>query len=464
MNEHVDLLVIGWGKGGKTLAAAMAKAGKRVAMVEQSDQMYGGTCINIGCVPTKTLVHDADTRRDGDDPQTWFRNAVSRRDTLTAAMRRKNFSMLDSLDSALAITGRATFVGPREVEVAAGNDRLRITADTMVLNTGALPAALPLGRPSDGSSSGAGAGGRIHDSTSLQHIGDLPRHLVVVGGGYVGLEFASMFAHFGSEVTVLDRGGRPLRREDPDVSDVTVRAMEEDGVRFVTSASVTGIEETDRAASVSYTVDNNSHSLEADAVLVALGRRPATDGLNLEAAGVQTDDGGYVVVDERLRTSAEGVFAIGDVKGGPQFTYVSLDDYRIVADQLLGQGRRFTDDRAAVPYTIFLTPPLARVGLTERQARDAGHEVLVAVKEVPDIAAMPRPKIVGEARGIVKVIVDAANGMVLGAALMHVDSQEVINLVAMAMRHRITAGELRDAVYTHPSSTEALNEVLGSLG
>ncbi|WP_026819009.1 FAD-dependent oxidoreductase [Arthrobacter castelli] len=458
MNEHVDVLVIGWGKGGKTLAAAMAKSGQRVAMVEQSDQMYGGTCINIGCVPTKALVHDADTRRDSDDPETWFQNAVSRRDTLTGAMRRKNFSMLDSLDAALAITGRARFTGPREVEVAAGADRMRITADTVVLNTGAVPASPQL----DGSRVETGKG-RVHDSTSLQHAGELPGHLAVVGGGYVGLEFASMFAHFGSEVTVLDHGDRPLRREDRDVADVAVRALEQDGVRFVTAASVTGIEDSDQAAVVSYTQGGGAHTVEADAVLVALGRRPATEGLNLDAAGIRVDDGGYVAVDEQLRTSAEGVFAVGDVKGGPQFTYISLDDHRIVTDQLLGQGQRSTADRTAVPYTIFLTPPLARVGLTEEQARSAGYDVLVAGKEVPDIAAMPRPKIVGEARGIVKVVVDAATDQVLGAALMHVDSQEVINLLAMAMRHGITASELRDAVYTHPSSTEALNEVLGSL-
>lgn len=453
--EHVDLLVIGWGKGGKTLAGAMGRAGQRVAMVEQDPGMAGGSCINVACVPTKALIHDADARRAEDDPQQWFEAAVARRDSLTTAMRVTNVSMLADLDSVLLVTGRAVLTGPRQVEVTAGDDALRISATTVVINTGSAPAVPPI--------DGAVVGGRIHDSTTLQHVRPLPQRLMVVGGGYVGLEFASMFAHYGSSVTVLDRGPRPLRHEDADVAAVAAAALEEDGVEFVNGASVTAVADGAEAVTVAYAVDGTEHTVEADAVLLALGRVPGTEGLGLAAAGVEVDDRGYVVVDEHLRTSAPGVHAIGDVNGGPQFTYVSLDDHRIVAGQLTGDGTRSTADRTAVPSTIFLTPPLARVGLTEEQARKAGHDVRVAAKKVAEIATMPRPKIENEPRGIVKVVVDAGTDQVLGAALMHVESQEVINLVSMAMRHGIPASALRDAVYTHPSSTEALNEVLGSL-
>lgn len=286
---------------------------------------------------------------------------------------------------------------------------------------------------------------------------------MVVGGGYVGLEFASMFAHYSSAVTVLDRGPRPLRHEDADVAAVAAAALEQDGVRCITGASVTRIDDDDATATVSYAVDGVEHRLEADAVLLALGRTPATQGLGLENAGVAVDERGTVVVDEHLATTADGVYAVGDVKGGPQFTYVSLDDHRIVADQLTGDGTRSTADRTVLPYTLFLTPPLSRVGLTEEQAREQGHHVAVAVKEVAQIAAMPRPKIEDDPRGIVKVVVDAATDQVLGAALMHVEAQEVINLVATAMRHGIPASALRDGIYTHPSAAEALNEVLGSV-
>lgn len=197
-------------------------------------------------------------------------------------------------------------------------------------------------------------------------------------------------------------------------------------------------------------------------MLIALGRTPATDGLNLEAAGIELTESGAIKVDERLSTSAEGVYALGDVNGGPQFTYVSLDDNRVVADAILGSGQRSTADRVAVPYTIFTTPPLARVGLSEDQARSRGLDIKIAVKKVAEIGAMPRPKIVGDPRGIIKFVVDADSDRILGAALMHVDSQEVINLVALAMRQGVTSAMLRDSIFTHPSSTEALNEVLGS--
>jgi pyruvate/2-oxoglutarate dehydrogenase complex dihydrolipoamide dehydrogenase (E3) component len=210
-------------------------------------------------------------------------------------------------------------------------------------------------------------------------------------------------------------------------------------------------------------MDSGTRAIEADLVLAALGRRPATDGLGLEAAGVAVTEKGAIVVDEHLRTTADGVWALGDVNGGPQFTYVSLDDFRIVRDQLVAEGTRTATDRRAVPSTTFITPPLAHVGRTEKEAVDEGFEVKVASKRVDTIAAMPRARIVGDTRGMVKVVVDAATDLVLGATVFCVDSQEIINVVALAMRHGVTATELRDTIYTHPSSTEALNEVLTTI-
>jgi pyruvate/2-oxoglutarate dehydrogenase complex dihydrolipoamide dehydrogenase (E3) component len=247
------------------------------------------------------------------------------------------------------------------------------------------------------------------------------------------------------------------------VAAVAADALRQDGVIFINEARVTRIDDGADTAKVTYRVGGAGQTVVAEAVLLAVGRKPATDGLDLDVAGVDVDAHGDVLVDEHLRTSAEGVFAAGDVKGGPQFTYVSLDDYRIIARQLAGTGTRSVADREPLPYTLFLTPPLARVGMTENEARKEGRDVVVAVKKVADIAAMPRPKIEGDPRGIVKIVVDPASDQVLGAALMHVQSQEVINLLSLAMRHGITATELRDGVYTHPSVTEALNEVLAEL-
>ena len=453
--EHVDLLVIGWGKGGKTLAGTMARAGKRVAVVERSDAMIGGSCINIACIPTKILVHDAENKRDSDDVAEYFATAVKRRDTLTGAMRKKNLSMLDDLDSVLLVSGRAEFTGEREVLVTGGTDTMTITADTVVVNTGSVANIPPI--------DGAKLGGRIHDSESLQHVTPFPKRLVIVGGGYIGLEFGSMFTHFGSQVTVLDRGERPLASEDDDVAEVVAAALADDGITIINNASVTAVSDGADAATVSYEIDGETTTIDAEAVLLAVGRKPATTDLGLNKAGIETNVRGFITVDEHLRASAEGVFAFGDVNGGPMFTYISLDDNRILADQLLGEGKRSTKDRGSVPYTMFLTPPVARVGLSEKDAREQGYEIKVGAKAMADIAAAPRAKIEGDPRGIVKFVVDAKTDLILGAALVHVHSQEVINTVALAMRHDVTATELRDTIYTHPSATEALNEVLGVL-
>ena len=448
---NVDVLVIGWGKGGKTLAGALGRAGRRVAMVEQSDRMYGGGCINIACVPTKDLVDSASRRRASDDPQQWFAAAVAGRDTLTDRLRAANHAMLAEVDAVTLVDGRARFVAPHEVEVTAGEDRLRIGADTIVVNTGTEPARADV----------PGADGpQVFDSTTIQHVDPLPPRLAIVGGGYVGLEFADMFAHFGSTVTVFDRGDTLMRAHDRDVADAVRAMLEERGVGFRMSAIVERIDDDGDAATV---VASGHEPVTADAVLIATGRRPVTAGLGLEHAGIEVDERGFIVVDEQLRTSAPGVFAVGDVNRGPQFTYISLDDHRIVIDQLTGSGSRSTSDRVAVPQTMFLTPPVATVGLNRAGAHRHDGRVLVASARVADIAAMPRPKIVGETHGIITVLVDEASDRILGATVFAVDAQEVINLIALAMRAGVTASALRDGIWTHPSSTEALNEVLGRL-
>lgn len=456
----VDILVLGWGKAGKTLAGVLGRSGRQVALVERSPQMYGGTCINVACVPTKALIHHAEARREGDDPATWFAASVARRDGLIDKLNARNHAMLAEVDTVTLIDGQARFVAPHVVEVSAGQDLLRVGAGTVVVNTGSRPA--PPEFP------GAAESTRVHDSTTLQHVDPLPRRLMIVGAGYVGLEFAGMFAHFGSSVRVVDHGGTFMPREDRDVADAVRNALEEQGVEFLLGHAVEAVKDHeggDRGPGATVTISGpgGSSTLEADAVLVATGRVPATADLDLARAGITIDARGFIEVDERLHTSAPGVFAVGDVNGGPQFTYISLDDHRIVLDQLTGSGTRTTTDRVAVPSTTFLTPPLARVGIDETQARQLGGEVLVATKNVADIAAMPRPKILGETHGLIKVLVDAETDRLLGATLFCVDAQEVVNLVALAMRAGVTAGELRDGIWTHPSTTEALNEVLGAL-
>ena len=417
-------------------------------MVEKSPQMYGGTCINVACVPTKDLIVSAERRRPQDDPQEYFTQAVAGRDSLIGKLNAANHAMLEG--QAELIDGTARFIGPRKVSVETTDGELVITAETVVLGTGAVPARpeipgieLP----------------RVYDSTTIQHADPLPRRLAIIGGGFIGLEFAQMFQHFGSQVTVLDSGETFLRRAEPVVAEAVHGVLTEAGVVVRQSARVQRIQQTEGSLQLQLADDQ----IQADAVLVAAGRTPATADLNLEAAGIETDDRGFVRVDDQLRTSAEGVYAVGDVNGGPQFTYISLDDHRIVWDQLVGSGKRSRADRVAVPNTTFLTPPLSQVGMGPEEAVRAGHSVLYAAKDVASIAAMPRPKIVGETDGVITFTVDAETRQVLGASLFCLDSQELINLVALAIRTGVSADELMNGIWTHPSSTEALNEVLGEL-
>lgn len=456
--DHIDadLAVIGFGKGGKTLAATLGRQGRRVVMIEQSALMYGGTCINIGCVPTKSMVYRSEHLADGTVHADDYHRAVESTAELTADLRAVNFAMLDKLDTVTVLTGHARFTDPHTLHVQTTDGAtVTVSAQWIVVGTGSRPVLPDI--------AGLATTPQVYTSTELLSRSGLPQRLTVLGGGYVGLEFAAMFARYGSQVTVLERGAQILAREDTDVSACLQDILHASGIQIITAAEVTGVSDVDHAASVTYRTGDTEHTIEADAVLVALGREPVTDGLALDQANIDTNSAGAIVVDEHLRTSQPHIFAVGDVNGGPQFTYISLDDYRVVLSQLTGDGSRTTATRTAVPYVLFTTPPLARVGVTESAALAAGSDILVATLPVAAMATVPRARIVDETAGLMKVVVDAATDTILGAALLSYDSHEVINTVALAMRYGITASELRDAIYTHPSMTEAFNQLLGAL-
>ncbi|MGW4489749.1 FAD-dependent oxidoreductase [Amycolatopsis sp. NPDC004368] len=448
-----DLLVIGFGKGGKITAATMARLGKRVIVVEQSAQMYGGTCPNVGCVPTKALVHRSRNRRPSDSPQEWYERSVGEVHAITSLFRKGNFDGM--AEAATVLTGHATFTGPDTVLVDTEDGPVTVRAEHILINTGSTPVIpdLPGLRDSE----------YLVTSTDLIHRTELPKRLAIVGGGYLGIEFAAIYRQFGSAVTLFESTSRILDHLDDDVQAVAEKILVDEGIEIVTGANVTGVEDGAGEAIVRYMHDGRERTLAADAVLAAAGRKPATEGLGLAAAGVRVTARGAVEVDEHLRTSRPHIFALGDVNGGPQFTYVSLDDSRIVLDQLTGEGKRTTTDRVAVPRTLFMTPPLAMVGLTEREAREAGHRIKVSSQPVAEIIAMPRAYVVDETRGVMKFVIDLDTDEILGAALLSVDAQELINTVALAMRHGIKAARLGEAIYTHPSSTEAFNDVIASV-
>ncbi|TCN29668.1 pyruvate/2-oxoglutarate dehydrogenase complex dihydrolipoamide dehydrogenase (E3) component [Kribbella orskensis] len=452
---HADVVVIGFGKGGKIAAATLGRLGRRVVLIERSDQMYGGTCPNVGCVPTKALVHHSGNRRPDDSPQEWFEHAVGQVQALTSLFRAGNYDALNGADTITVITGAAAFVDSHTVAVGKGADRITVTAETILINTGSAPVIAGIPGLADSS--------RLVTNVDLIKNTTLPGRLAVIGGGYLGIEFASIYHRFGSRVTVFETSARILGREDDDVAAAAEQILTDEGVDIVPGSTVLEVRDGANETTVVYEKNGRQHTLVVDAVLAATGRAPVTDGLDLEKAGIRTTPRGAIEVDEYLRTSQPHVFALGDVNGGPQFTYISLDDSRIVLDQLTGEGKRTTTDRVAVPATLFMTPPLATIGLTEKQARAAGHRITLARQNVADIVAMPRAYIVEETRGLMKFVIDADTDQILGAALLSVDAQELINTVALAMRHGITASELRDSIYTHPSSTEAFNDVIGAV-
>jgi len=437
--NHYQAAIIGFGKAGKTLAAALGRAGWRVAIVEKSKEMYGGTCINIGCIPTKALVHDAQTAAE-------FSEAMQRKAAVVELLREKNYLNLANIAQVEVIDGQAEFIDLHTLKITTEQGSSQLSADRFFINTGA-EAVFP-------QIEGLIPGPRIVDSTGILNLSSLPKRLGILGGGYIGVEFASVFASFGSEVTLFETSSQFLAREDADVSAAIQAILQDQGVKIELNARVQSVSSDNN----SVTLHTDHGDRQADVLLVATGRRPATRTLKLENADVATDTRGAIVVDKYLKTSADHIWALGDVTGGPQFTYISLDDFRIVHDQLLGKGTRTTDDRVYIPYSVFMTPTLSRIGLTEAQAREQGRNFQVV--SLP-VAAIPRARVVNDTRGVLKALVDNDSKKILGVALLAADSHEVINIVKTVMDAGLPYTVLRDQIFTHPTMSESLNDLFG---
>lgn len=455
--KKADAVVIGFGKGGKTLAGALAEAGRSVIMVERSDKMYGGTCINVACIPTKSLVHSAalSAAMGGSfaEKAERYAAAIFEKDRLTGALRGKNYHKLADHPNVTVLTGDGSFLDARHVAVAmADGSREEIEAGQVFINTGARPFVPPI--------PGLKESRYVYLSESLLDRRDLPRRLVIIGGGYIGMEFASMYANFGSQVTMLQDGAVFLPREDQEVAGAVLESLAARGVEVLRSTKTLGVEDVGDHAEITIENADGRRVLEAEALLAATGRRPNVAGLNLGAAGVELTDRGAVRTDEHLRTTAPNIWAMGDVAGGLQFTYISLDDFRIVKSAVLGDGSRTTANRGQVPYSVFLDPPFSRVGLTEQEARDKGYSVKIARLAA---AAIPKANVLQKPTGLLKAVIDADTGLILGAHLFCEESYETINLIKLAMDAKVPYTVLRDGIYTHPTMTEAFNDLFGAV-
>ena len=438
MHTQFDALIIGFGKAGKTLAVALAGAGQRVALVEQSPQMYGGTCINIACIPTKTLVSAAVAGQSIDE-------AFARKTAVVTKLNNKNYHMLADNPGVMVIDGSASFVDAHTVSVQAGEEHIELQADRLFINTGAVPVMPAI--------AGLEQSAHVYTSTEALNQQLKPRRLAVIGAGPIGLEFASTYAALGVKVTLYHRRAQLLPHEEPSVAQAVAQALEEQGITLVLASDIQQVRDTDQGVAVISGGDEQVY----DAVLVAAGRRPNTSQLDLAAAGVETDERGAVVVNSHLQTTQPHIWALGDVNGGPQYTYVSLDDFRIVKSQLLGDGNYTRAQRAVLPHVIFMQTPLARVGLTEVAAR-AQYGDDVKVKELPAMA-VPRMHVDNKTTGLLKAVIQPSTGLILGATLLCQQAPEVINTIKTAMDAGLPYTTLRDQIFTHPTVSEALNDL-----
>ncbi len=449
--RQYDAIIIGFGKGGKTLAAALGAAGKRTVLIEKSAMMYGGTCINVGCIPTKFLVHKAREARLAKDfhaKKALYTEAVEAEQALTASLREKNLNKLADAEKVTVLTGTAKLRSAHEVDVTTDKGILALDGELVFLNTGSTPIVPAI--------EGLRKNLFVVTSEGLLRQRELPEKLVIIGGGYIGVEFASIYADYGSKVTVVQDGERFLPREDADIAQAVLDNLRSRGVEVVTRAQVKSVSAMNDMACVSILKDGALHYIEANTVLMATGRRPNTEGLGLENVGVTLSARGGVITNEHLQTTVPNIYAMGDVVGGLQFTYISLDDFRVVCSAVLGDGSYTTKDRGAVPYSVFLNPPFSRVGMSEQEAIEKGYSV--KVNRLP-ASAIPKALVLEQSDGLLKALVDEKTGLILGAHLFCEESHEIINLVKLAMDAKLPYTVLRDMIFSHPTMSEALNDL-----
>lgn len=452
MKKTFDVIIIGFGKGGKTLAGDLANRGLKVALVEKSNKMYGGTCINVACIPTKSLENSASNVRNinsWNDAQIEYEKAIDKKETLITKLREANYNKLNSNDNVTVFTGMGTFIDENTVEVKTENEVYELVSEKIFINTGSK-SFIP-------NIKGIENNNIVYNSESLMNLRTLPKKMTIIGAGFIGLEFAGIYSSFGTEVTILNSNNGILPNEDIEDSQEIIKLLEKRNVKIINNTKVKEIKEVYNFATVEYEINSELKEIKSDIILVATGRKANTEGLGLENAGIELNERGFIKVSDTLKTNKEHIWAIGDINGGPQFTYISLDDYRIIINQLFGNKTRTTSNRKNIPNAIFISPAFSRVGLNVKQAKEKGYDVLVA--KMP-VEAIPRAKQIGKTDGFIKIIIDKNSNKILGASMICDDSSEIIHLIQLAIDLEVEYTYLRDRVYAHPTITEALNDVL----
>ena len=450
-----DAIIIGSGQAGNPLAAAFSAANKCVALIERA--AVGGTCVNYGCTPTKTMVASAEianfARRASEygiqvgDIKADMLAIRARKREMVDKWRSGSEKRIASAANITLIRGEASFTSAKQVHVALNDGTTAsLTSSIIVIDTGLTPAppAIP-----------GLASIPYLDNASIMELDILPEHLIVLGGGYIGLEFAQMFRRFGSRVTVIQNSKQLLPAEDEDLATEIAKILTEDGLDILLNAETASAKPTEPGLELALNIAGQSRSITGSHLLVAAGRKPNTEALELHAAGIATGPHGFITVDDKLQTNIPGIYAVGDVNGGPEFTHIAYDDFRILKSNLLDGGNCTTKDRL-LPYCVFIDPQLGRIGLSERQAAEQGRKVRIARMPMTSVA---RAMETSQSRGFMKALVDPETGLILGAAVLGADGGEIMSMIQIVMMGNLKYTALQSAVLAHPTYAECLNNL-----
>jgi len=453
--DEYQAIVIGSGQGGNPLCAALAQAGIRTALIERTH--VGGTCINEGCTPTKTMVasarvaylarRGADYGIELDNFRINMERVRKRKRNIVDSFRNSSQAKLEKTANLDLIFGEASFTGPKSVAIKLKNGSQRtVSAEKIFINTGCRPCVPPVEGLKEIS---------YLNSTSIMELDEVPEHLLVLGGGYVGLEFGQMFRRFGSRVTIVQSGPQLLAQEDADVAEEVAKILQQDGIDVLLSTKAQRVAKTGSEIALTVGGNTGTRTILGSHLLVATGRPPNTEALNLAVANIETNQRGFIKVNSKLETSTPGIYALGDINGGPAFTHISYDDFRILKTNVIEKGNATTTDRL-VPYTVFMDPQLGRVGLSEAQARKQGKKIRVAKMQMSSVA---RALEIDETRGFMKVVVDSKSNQILGATVLGIEGGEIMSMLEIAMMGKLPYTTLQNGIFAHPTLAESLNNL-----
>lgn len=458
--KEFDAIVIGAGQAGVPLAKKLAMAGWKTAIIEK--RFIGGTCINDGCTPTKTMVASAkmaymasrseDLGVEISSYKVNFKTVMGRKSAVVKQFREGSTAGLEKTENLSIIYGEAKFEGDHTLYVK-GNDGSseNYTAKHIFINTGASPVISDIEGVNEI---------KYLTSTSILELEEIPEHLIIVGGGYIGLEFGQMFSRFGAKVTLFEHSKHLLPKEDDDVCEVVTEIFKEDGIEVITQAKVVKLENLkDGKIKVTVDLSGTLQSHTCSHVLLASGRKPQTEFLGLENTGIECDEQGHILTNEFLETKAKNVYALGDVKGGPAFTHISYNDYVVIVENLLNKGKMSIKGRL-VPYCMFIDPQIGRIGITETEAKEQGLDYLVAKIPMKNVA---RAIETSQTRGFMKAVVDKKTKQILGATIIGEQGGETMTILQMAMMGKITYEEIRFTIFAHPLYAESLNNLFMSI-